>query len=222
MKEPLASTTVQMLIEALTHAAKTTDKIAAILALRDILMLHLGFFGLLRQSEIVNIKTRHFRYREEGHAADSLTVPRSKTDQAGMGERIPLTRKLPNGEDIKTILDTLKDKYRSLGWDTHNITIMPTYDARRKCMTQTPIAKSTVSSRLKHLLRTHLNLPDKVIINIASHSMRRGGATYYAAIGVPGNTIQKLGRWKSHAFELYTEQALSITNDSLALLMKNN
>jgi hypothetical protein len=38
---------------------------------------------------------------------------------------------------------------------------------------------------------------------VASHSLRRGGASAYAAAGVPHADIQKFGRWTSDCFKLY-------------------
>jgi integrase len=37
----------------------------------------------------------------------------------------------------------------------------------------------------------------------AAHSLRRGGATHAARIGVPMRLIQVMGRWKSDAVRLY-------------------
>ena len=50
------------------------------MATRDILMLHLGFYCLLRQSEIVNVRFEHYQFVEDVAAADALVIPRSKTD----------------------------------------------------------------------------------------------------------------------------------------------
>lgn len=46
-------------------------------------------------------------------------------------------------------------------------------------------------------LRT-ANLP-----NVGGHSMRAGGATFFAAAGWPDDRIQALGRWSSQAFKIY-------------------
>ena len=37
----------------------------------------------------------------------------------------------------------------------------------------------------------------------SGHSLRAGGATAYAQSGVRMETIQRMGRWKSDAFETY-------------------
>jgi hypothetical protein len=38
---------------------------------------------------------------------------------------------------------------------------------------------------------------------VASHSLRRGGASAYAAAGVPHGDIQKFGRWTSDGYKVY-------------------
>jgi hypothetical protein len=78
-------------------------------------MLHLGFYQLLRQSEIVNVSFAHYHFTEGGASADALVVPRSKTDQAGKGERIPLTRHIPVIGDIRHVLLDLRELQLSQG-----------------------------------------------------------------------------------------------------------
>ena len=49
----------------------------------------------------------------------------------------------------------------------------------------------------------HRALPD--VLNINTHSFRRGGATALAAAGMPAHIIMIMGRWKSDAFAKYIE-----------------
>lgn len=42
------------------------------------------------------------------------------------------------------------------------------------------------------------------------HSFRRGGATSLARVGVPDSVIKSMGRWKSHAYQLYVDVDLNI------------
>lgn len=39
--------------------------------------------------------------------------------------------------------------------------------------------------------------------NVGGHSLRAGGATFFAAAGWPDDRIQALGRWSSDAFKIY-------------------
>ena len=60
---------------------------------------------------------------------------------------------------------------------------------------------STGSSPTRNwfLTRLHTHIFD----NVAGHSLRAGGATYFASIGWPDDRIQSLGRWKSNNFHIY-------------------
>lgn len=156
---------------------------------------------------------------EDGAAANSLVVPRSKTDQAGQGERIPMTRHIPVIGDIRPVLIQLQEMQMAHGASSQADTVLTMYSAQTHSMTLAPMAKTSVTSRLRLLLARHLGMDDKRLKKFASHTMRRGGATYYATLGVPDATIQRLGRWSSHAFELYTETTLSVINANIADLM---
>lgn len=42
--------------------------------------------------------------------------------------------------------------------------------------------------------------------DISGHSLRAGGATYFAGLGWPDDRIQALGRWSSEAFRIYIRE----------------
>jgi hypothetical protein len=52
------------------------------------------------------------------------------------------------------------------------------------------------------LRRLHTLFPG----DVAGHSLRSGGATFFAAAGWPDERIQALGRWSSDAFKIYIRQ----------------
>ena len=65
----------------------------------------------------------------------------------------------------------------------------------------------------KVLTRAHVQVSDALkgaavecgiaASRIASHSLRRGGASAYAAAGVPDEDIRRFGRWTSYGFKVY-------------------
>ena len=57
------------------------------------------------------------------------------------------------------------------------------------------------TNKLKELLST-LGLPGQCY---ASHSFRRGVATYLFRQGIPRELIQVMGDWKSEAYKVYLE-----------------
>jgi hypothetical protein len=48
-----------------------------------------------------------------------------------------------------------------------------------------------------------------------SHSLRHGGASAYAAAGVPLHVIKEFGRWKSEAFMVYITLAVEVLDEHL-------
>ena len=57
-------------------------------------MLVLGFFHLLRRSELVNVRVSDIVLKESSNVRYVL-VRESKTDQMGRGERVALVKRLP-------------------------------------------------------------------------------------------------------------------------------
>jgi hypothetical protein len=96
---------------------------------------------------------------------------------------------------------------------------MFTYSAQRKALSPQPMVTSSVAGRLVTLLERYLDLSKQEAKAFGSHSLRRGGATYYSNMGLSNRRLQTLGRWKSHAFELYTETLLDKTNAELAAVL---
>ena len=64
-------------------------------------------------------------------------------------------------------------------------------------------SSGTLPTRRWFLSRLAACVPDA---DIAGHSLRAGGATFYAAAGWPDDRIQALGRWSSEAFRIYIRQ----------------
>jgi integrase len=63
-----------------------------------------------------------------------------------------------------------------------------------------PLQKGTVACRLKRALERAGVVGAGLY---AAHSLRRGGATHAAKVGVPLRFVQLMGRWKSDAVRLY-------------------
>ena len=56
--------------------------------------------------------------------------------------------------------------------------------------------------------------------NYTPHSLRRGGATFYAEQGLPLDEIKKLGMWKSEAIQVYLRK-LSFKKSKLFNFVRN-
>lgn len=77
-KAPVTVADLRAIVGALPSGAKGT---------RDAALLLVGFAGGLRRSELVGIDAEHVEFVAEGVV---ITLPRSKTDQAGAGRRVAI------------------------------------------------------------------------------------------------------------------------------------
>ncbi len=66
------------------------DQIASIVAFRDMAILLLGFGHLLRKCEIIQVRLSNVSVSK-----GTLMIPRSKTDQVGRGQTLPLLATMP-------------------------------------------------------------------------------------------------------------------------------
>ena len=67
-----------------------------------------------------------------------------------------------------------------------------------------PLTYNVLQSRLKSLISATGRAPEAY----SSHSLRRGGATFAAAAGVPRHHIQQVGDWRSDAVDNYLHNNL--------------
>lgn len=58
-----------------------------------------------------------------------MVIPKSKIDQAGIGERVPMSRMVPVIGDIKIYIEQLKQIYYDMGWSTDSSFVMAMYNA---------------------------------------------------------------------------------------------
>ncbi|VDC02999.1 unnamed protein product [Peniophora sp. CBMAI 1063] len=157
-------------------------------------MLYTGFFGLHRLAELTDHDKPAFRsYRKtimratvriEGDAYTYL-LPGHKADRFYEGNTVRITRQ-QRGPDPYAVFSgyvAARDQSRNA--------LHPALWVNAGGDVPT---RSWFTTRLKRLF------PDATI---GGHSMRPGGATFYAVDGMPGEYIQVLGRWSSDAFQMY-------------------
>lgn len=73
----------------------------------------------------------------------------------------------------------------ALGWQSGETELMFTYDSKRQTLSPRPMRATSVAGRITTLLERYLELTEEDLKQYGSHSMRRGGATYYNSIGLP-------------------------------------
>ncbi len=156
-KAPLMDTDLTLLVDTLD--------MTTLAGTRDRALLLIGFAAALRRSELVGIDVEHLTFRPEGL---TLTIPFSKTDQAGNGAEIavpaiPLSRYCP--------VAALKSWLTVAG-----ITEGAVFRRMRRgpCVGQDRLSDSTVAKLIKQCARDagHEN-----VSMFAGHSLRRGFIT---------------------------------------------
>jgi Phage integrase family len=71
----------------------------------------------------------------------------------------------------------------------------------------TPLTRKALTKALRNALIA-ARVPNAELYK--GHSFRRGGATSLARVGVADSVIKTIGRWKSHAYQLYVDIDLNI------------
>lgn len=136
-----------------------------------------------RNSAVLHFTQRHFEY----------TLPTSKTDHAFEGSRILLAEHIPRLPTFDVFTDYLTAR-----------------DARFPLSPSLFLAESgNLPTRIWFLQRLNAVLNDATI---GGHSLRAGGATFFATLGWPDDHIQQLGRWKSGAFKIYIRKNPVVLN----------
>lgn len=182
---------------------------------RDKALLLVGYFGGFRRSELVSINIEHLKWEAEGVI---VTLPRSKTDQEGEGIR----RAIPYGNDLICPVRSLKE------WvEKADIKTGPVFRAINRWgqIQYRALNPASINEILKEI-GTACNFG--FIIDLSSHSLRRGLTTSAARENVDFETIKKQGGWKSDAtvWEYIDEGRLFSNNvghsliDSITQFMK--
>lgn len=179
----------------LTSAAQALSKKGDWASIRDGALLFLAVLALLRSSELVALRWRDLAFTSEGSTPClSITVRRSKTDQAGVGATIRVMWSMGEWCAASWLLqwkDTLK---------AHNVVT----DWVFPCMGKDdklgkPISSATVNHRFKAIAGLIGVDPS----SIGSHSGRKTGATLLVNAGTSVPQLKAHGRWKSDAVFRY-------------------
>jgi hypothetical protein len=125
--------------------------------------------------------------------ADEITI----TIFSGKGSLHTCTRSLKQNEDSPSCaVKWMKNLYATL---LAHSTVPQPGDSLFKKPDGSVLSRKGISSVLKAAAVACGVISSKV----ASHSLRRGGASAYAAAGVPHCDIQKFGRWTSDGYKVY-------------------
>lgn len=178
-------------------------------AAQDLCWLVVGFFGMLRRSELAALTVGDVELLPGGGV--ELRIRRSKGDQFGVGARVALaavtaSSQVPIGRIVREHLSGLPgapgDRIRPLFWRKQG---------RGKDGAKA-WDKAEFTKRLRGLLAgLDRELPSEglELSLFTAHSLRRGGATAAANAGVSVEEIMAHGRWKSAAVREYIKRSVT-------------
>ncbi len=169
--------------EQLTRMVRYWEDQADLLAVRNIALLQIGYFGALRRSELVAIQYGHIEWQTQGI---QLLIPTSKTDPTHEGQycAIPLgnTQLCP----VKALQDWLSAA------DIHTGYIFCPIRSNRVLHNQA-LSPDSVNQIIKKSAQK-AEIEDWAAFS--SHSLRCGLATHACREGASMPAIMRQGRWK--------------------------
>lgn len=178
-------------------------------ALRDTAILTVGWWGMLRRSEIVSLRAEDMRYIQRAGEPDGIEIllRQSKTDQTGQGAVVTLIA-VPGDSTCPV---------EALGaWlDESGIESGPIFRAINRYGQITDEALSPQSVRLVVLRAADASGSAKTL-RMSAHGLRSGAATELAAAGGDIREIMAKGRWASPSVAMrYIRLGASVTTDPM-------
>jgi hypothetical protein len=170
-------------------------------------LLCVGFHALLRLGELVwpdNDDHRDYRKVSLRHTVEFLpsaiafTLPYRKADHSFEGSRILVQQLHPELDPLPLLRDYLQSRDRLFPlrlelWLTE---------------------AGSIPTRSWFLDRFHEHFADLP----SGRSLREGGATMLASLGVPLHVIQAMGRWSSNTWQIYIQEHPAILTTAAAFL----
>uniref|UniRef100_A0A7S0X2R7 Tyr recombinase domain-containing protein n=1 Tax=Mantoniella antarctica TaxID=81844 RepID=A0A7S0X2R7_9CHLO len=174
---------------------------------RDETWAALGFFGLLRRSELGALKLKDI-ILEQTAGRLRILIRRSKTDP-GHGQSVWIAWRTESGVNIGNIVKRWVDARTANGASPED-KLFTAWNKKENKMSNRPLEAK--GEALAQQFRRHLqrmardcNL-DINVKDYAAHSFRRGGANALKEQGATPMEIQEHGRWTSECYRRYLER----------------
>ncbi len=179
-------------------------------SVRNRALLMLGFFGAFRRSELVGMRLEHLTFSKQGL---QILIPRSKTDQDGMGQTVSL----PYMNDTDLCPVRALNQWLIKGQILSGY-IWPWVNVNGIVRAQKHITPDAIYALVKQVAKdAELDEPELY----SGHSLRRGFATEAAKRGSDIQSLMKHGRWESMQTVMgYIEQANNFQDNVLNLFNK--
>lgn len=212
-KQGLTKPMLMLLLKYLHNQRAARPHMAEFL-LRDECITLLGFYGMLRRSEIVDLNLDDVRTgTTKGRPYVELKIKKSKTDKARVGATVTIAGVTRDGVDIIGPLQRyiqLRARHRP----SPSSPLFTTWDLDAlSCRATTRLTGQVLAQRLQlHLSALKAKYPD-IQVNPRSygmHSLRRGGVIAAWESGVDIEKIKSHGRWRSDAVRAYMQATRDI------------
>jgi integrase len=213
-KVGLSRPLLRLLIGYLRNKEKAADPQLAKLYLRDLTWLLLGYFGMMRRSELIALQMQDLSIGTiNGQGYIEVTIRRSKTDRRGEGAQVTITGVTKDSIHIAPIIQSWLN-YRTGSGAKDTDPIFPKWDLDSRTLSNNAILSGqALAERLKLYLRDLVGTYPDLSVNpnaYGMHSLRRGGG--YGCMGrwVPVEKIKAHGRWRSDAVRAYMQTSRSM------------
>lgn len=200
-----------LLVDEIIAICTHLDSVGGVTAIRDKALILLGFGGAFRTGEVAAIDRADLHFN---HRAVVVTIPRSKTDQAGEGQEVAINRTSRTETCPVASLEAYLEVYDAHKFGPGPIarTVKESGDptARGAQLLPEPISGDAFRKLLKRRCEQVGINPD----TIGGTSLRAGHVTQAILNGATLAEVAKQGRWKSYRMvSVYAR---------LPELMKNN
>ena len=176
---------------------------------QDACWLVLGFFGMLRRSELAALRVRDVQLISGGGVV--LWIRSSKTDQQGVGASVCLAETSNSGFPVGAFVRQHVEGIQASGAGGDQPLV--SRGARWTGGIGLGWRREAFTQRLRCILSEMAAAQHPTSIDVAqisAHSLRRGGATAAYEAGVPLEAIMRHGRWRSSAVLTYVRESVRV------------
>lgn len=200
---------LRLLLAWLDQQKQITPNMAEIYA-RDETWLILGFFGLLRRSELIELKMSDIKFYTTHF---EVYIARSKNDRVGRGVNVVIAAESRDHIKLMRRVMSFHDKRNRQGASEED-KLLTKWDLDGFRLSNIPLSNGqALAERLKSYLRDLNEKDPRLALNPNSygmHSLRRGGTVAAWEAGVEKEKLQAHGRWRSDAIKAYMTATLPI------------
>ena len=209
-RTPLTLAPLRLMLRSLDKHAAAAPRGSAerLRCRRDAVATVVGFFGLLRKSELANAKLGELK---NCHTHWTLKLPYSKVDQLRRGRTQWFAQRTASDIDIDALLTGYVEMLKNLGFGDNDPLLL---NVARSKVTRAHLTFKgrVISEMIKSVLEdvaheaTARGFPIKIDAGgYASHSLRRGGNNHAAKCGHKREMRMVFGRWSSDSVDDYRE-----------------